>query len=227
MSSHKILDLSESEEMYILTIAQLNEAGHDGLVSLTEIARELEVLPVSVNQMIRKLADQGYVDYQPYKGVELRPEGRRHAWHILRYRRLWETFLTQHLEISSREAAALACRLEHITPFEVMERLYHFLGEPAFTLQGKPIPPLEHEVALTPPQPLNALPVGQNAEVARLDAANTTRQFLECAGILPGAQVKVVAVGGGMMLVEVNGERASLREDICAQVNVYPLAESS
>jgi DtxR family Mn-dependent transcriptional regulator len=222
MSNHKMLDLSESEEMYILTIAQLNEAGHEGLVTLTDIAKELDVQPVSVNQMIRKLATRGYVNYQPYKGVELCSEGEKHVRHILRHRRLWEVFLIEHLGLVASEAEALACRFEHITPAEVTECLYHYLDEPAFTPSSKPIPNTDDTLIVEPRQVLSELGVGQKAEVIRVDAPAPISQFLESEGVRPGVQIEVLAIGDrGAILVQVEEGAVNLTAVVAEQIAVY------
>nr|NIW41516.1 metal-dependent transcriptional regulator [candidate division Zixibacteria bacterium] len=74
---------------------------------MSELASALSVQPVSVNQMIRKMDEEGLVNYHPYKGVEFKPEGRQLVLRILRYRRLWEVFLVTHLKMPLDEADKL------------------------------------------------------------------------------------------------------------------------
>ena len=127
MSSLKSTSLSESEEMYLVTIAKLIENGKPSPISISVLAHEMDILPVSANQMIRKLAEQGLVNYMPYRGVELNDSGKQKATQIIRYRRLWEVFLVKNLDVSVREAEELACRLEHITPASISDSLSSFL----------------------------------------------------------------------------------------------------
>ena len=68
-------NLSESEEMYLVTIRKICESCTDTSIPIPHLAEELAVLPVSVNQMVKKLAEAGFVEYIPYKGVELTAEG--------------------------------------------------------------------------------------------------------------------------------------------------------
>ena len=82
-------ELSESEEMYLITIARAVEDGHPEPVPVSLVARELDVSAVSANQMVRKLAGRNYVEYEPYQGVTLTEPGRAVAASILRRRRLW------------------------------------------------------------------------------------------------------------------------------------------
>jgi len=69
-------EMSENEQMYLVTIAMLQEQGHESPVALSELANALSVLPVSVNQMVHKMETSGLVKYYPYKGVEFSPSGR-------------------------------------------------------------------------------------------------------------------------------------------------------
>ena len=75
MSSQNIL--SESEQMYLVTIRKICEHCDEIPIPISQIADELAVLPVSVNQMVKKLEESGWVTYIPYKGVELTAEGRK------------------------------------------------------------------------------------------------------------------------------------------------------
>ena len=62
-------NLSESEQMYILSVVLLEEAGHPSPVSLGLVSDFLGVATVTTNQMVHKLADQGFLEYLPYQGL--------------------------------------------------------------------------------------------------------------------------------------------------------------
>jgi DtxR family Mn-dependent transcriptional regulator len=130
-----------SEEMYLITVAVAEEEGRPLPLPLADLAQALAISPVSANQMVRRLEDRGLVEYHPYRGVALTAAGRRAAWRVLRGRRLWATFLADHLGFTPEEADALACRLEHVTPPEAADRLGRFLGDPVVGPLGAPIPP--------------------------------------------------------------------------------------
>ncbi|MCP4226088.1 MAG: metal-dependent transcriptional regulator, partial [Actinomycetia bacterium] len=66
---------SESEQMYLITIAMAAEEGHEGPVPVPRLAQALEVSRVSANEMVKKLAERGLVAYTPYKGADLTAEG--------------------------------------------------------------------------------------------------------------------------------------------------------
>ena len=142
---------SESEEMYLITVARAVEEGTPEPIPVGAIAASLSVAPASVNEKIKKLADRGLLDYEPYRGVRLSKRGRIIAAQVLRTRRLWATFLTNHLGFSPLEADEQACRLEHVTAGEATERLARYLGEPEADPLGRPIPA---RLGVTDPYPI-------------------------------------------------------------------------
>ena len=226
--SLNIAELSESEEMYLVTAVQLAESGVTEPIPLPQLAQALSIQTVSVNQMVHKLAAAGYVKYLPYKGMELLADGRRLANRVLRRRRLWELFLVKHLELPPTEADALACRLEHITPSDVAERLYQFLERPSVSPQGLPIPPDDEDVAPDPPHPLSRLTIGQQAEVMRLEMEPAGSAFLQVEGIRPGATVQVLAIGGqGDFLLQAGTRQITMTGSLAANVMVKTRLEGA
>jgi DtxR family Mn-dependent transcriptional regulator len=221
---HHHSEMSESEQMYLITAAMLVEDGMEQPIPLSAMAHARSIMPASVNQMVRKLADAGLLTYVPYKGIELTPAGTSIATRILRYRRLWETFLVKKLRLAGTTADALACRLEHLTTDEVAERLDQYLGEPQVSPQGKPIPrvsPVDEPVRWVP---LNHVRVGHKSKVLHLNIEPATRAFLAGEGLVPGAVVKVAALGAtGAVLVEIAGHNTHLSLAIAVGVLVQPL----
>ena len=67
--------LSRSVEDYLKAIYTLNERGEAAGTSL--LAQALEVQPASVSGMIRRLAEDGLVEHEPYRGVRLTRLGNR------------------------------------------------------------------------------------------------------------------------------------------------------
>lgn len=188
--------MTESEEMYLLSIAILKEAGVETPIPVSQLARELSIQPISANQMVRKLEMDGLVLYAPYKGVELTNEGEQVAMRVLRHRRLWEVFLVEQLKIPLSEANKLACRMEHIIPTEASDRLASFLGEPQASPQGKPIPKSILGERLRGEILLSQHKIGEQVQVTRIDSDESTRAFLNGEGVIVGATVTILGIGG-------------------------------
>jgi DtxR family manganese transport transcriptional regulator len=63
----------ERAEDYVEMVKSLLESG--GRARVTDLARELHVRSATVTQMIRRLAEEGYVEWQPYRSITLTPKG--------------------------------------------------------------------------------------------------------------------------------------------------------
>ena len=85
-----------SVEDYAKTIYGLSE-WDDAKVTASALAKTLGVSNPSVTLMIRKMADLGLVDHQPYAPIRLTPEGRQLALAMVRRHRLIETWLVREL----------------------------------------------------------------------------------------------------------------------------------
>jgi DtxR family Mn-dependent transcriptional regulator len=219
MAYHNLETSSESEQMYLITIARMIEDGCPEPIPLSEIAKQMSILPVSVNQMVRKLEGAGLLRYLPYKGVEFTPQGAEIASRTLRNRRLWEVFLVDHLKLSLEDADGMACTIEHITTDEIAMRLSDFLGEPTISPGGQPIPRLEADQAFPDWVPLIHLTFGTGGEIAHIDAQPAAYMYLNEQGLRRGAQLIIEAIGSqGSRLVELEGEFVELSENIAKAI---------
>ncbi len=136
---------TKSTEEYLKTIYALNEEGRKA--ETTTIASRLEVRPASVTEMLKKLAHQGYVKYESYKGATLTDKGGKIASKVVRKHRLLERFLTDILKIGKNQVHEQACEMEHTISDEVEEALCRVLQQPDLCPDDeKPIPPCTKNV---------------------------------------------------------------------------------
>ena len=219
MAYHNSANTSESEQMYLITIASLIEDGLAEPIPLSTIAQEMSVLPVSVNQMVRKLEEAGLLHYLPYKGVELTPQGRQIARRTLRNRRLWEVFLVEQINLPIAEADAMACTMEHVTTNEVAQRLSILLGEPTVSPGGKRIPPTEGEQEIQDWIPLKDLEVGSMGQITQIQSQPSEKSFLYEQGLRPGANVIVNAIGkNGSRLIGIEEGFVQLSRELTGEI---------
>lgn len=216
MAEIHISPLSESVQMYLVTIARLRADGQP--VPLSELAEALSVSPVSVNEMCRKLQDQGLVLYRPYQGVSLTPEGEQQAYYILRCHRLWEVFLVERLGFDYDQAHEAACQLEHVTSDLLIERLDAFLGHPSVNPKGEPIPRADGSLPVRTVVPLAALSVGQRGHVVRCEVSDAAQAFLDERGLRPGASLTVMTTADDGLLLEVKGAYISLARALAEDI---------
>lgn len=211
---------SESEEMYLITVARAIEDGSDRPVPVAVIAKRLQVSVASANEMVRKLVGRGMLDYEPYHGVELSPAGTAIAQRVLRTRRLWGTFLADHLGLTPTEADDQACLLEHVTLADAVDRLADFLGDPATGPLGHPIPRLNSRSDSTVSIRLGDLGIGGAAEIIAVSCPDQARAFLASEGLVPGARVSVIGVGEAGLLLAVDGHHVNVSSEIAASIEV-------
>jgi DtxR family Mn-dependent transcriptional regulator len=128
----------KTTEDYIKQIYMLSQGGRK--VSTSALANSLQVADPSITGMLKKLADRGYVRYEPYRGVDLTDEGRRMAMKTVRRHRLWEMFLVTHLGYSWDQVHEEAEGMEHVMSDLLEEKLDALLGYPEVDPHGDPIP---------------------------------------------------------------------------------------
>jgi DtxR family Mn-dependent transcriptional regulator len=216
---------SENIQMYLVDILRLSKQGQP--VPLSQLATALSVSPISVNQMCRKLQDEGLLTYVPYKGVSITPSGKGLAVRVLRHHRLWEVFLVDHLRMKWEEAHETACRLEHDTTDEVIERLACFLGHPRVNPRGEPIPAGAGVLEAATTMSLAEMRAGQTGTWAQCASDETSRDFLARAGLRAGATFRVMAVERESMLLEVNGQNIVLSHALAAAAQAIPEGQSA
>jgi DtxR family Mn-dependent transcriptional regulator len=202
--------LSESTEMYLKAMAELSD---QDVVATARIAEHLNVTPVSVNEMVRRLSEQGLTTHTPYKGVALTKKGRKVASDVMRRQRLWECFLYDHLKIEWAQLYELACSLEHATAPEVTEALAVFLGNPKTCPRGNPIPAADGSFTPLSGIRLNTVSVGESVQVQAVNATATdVLKYLYERGILPGCILTVIEAAPlqGPLMLRVEGKEIAL-----------------
>jgi DtxR family Mn-dependent transcriptional regulator len=218
---------SENAEMYLVHLAMLEESGIPTPVPLPRLAEELDVQTVSANQMIRKLEEDGLVNYQPYKGVSFTEKGRKLVQNIIRHRRLWEVFFVEKLGFTPHRADELACRMEHITQPEVAARLSDYLGNPAASPSGKPIPTSNDFDINKSGVTLKNLQPGARAEILSINADPSSSAYLMAENFTPGTIFTIEAVSSrGVFLLSHADQRISVSANIAGKINVSPYKDA-
>ena len=231
---------SKSVQDYLRAIAALSSNGD--AVSTTKISRYFKIAPPSVTEMLKKLAENGYVQYSPYHGSTLTPKGLQEAQKITRKHRLLEKFLSDILHIGKDQVHTQACEMEHALSDEAEESLCRFLQHPdTCPDDGKIIPACNlpfstceeciemHKKGLEEVgkrqrnlTSIRSLKAGTEAKVSFIRGEHRVLQRLLDMGLTPGTSVKVerVAPLNGPVEVCVRGSKVALGQDIAANVFV-------
>ncbi|HEY3338680.1 MAG TPA: metal-dependent transcriptional regulator [Propionicimonas sp.] len=163
-------------------------------VSTNEISSVLGVTPSSVSANLKKLARDGFIDYQPYGSIELTPAGREVAVGVVRRHRLLETYLVERLGLGWDEVHPEADALEHAVSDLVLARMDEVLGYPDRDPHGDSIPRADGSVVPNLASRLSELLPGDGGRVVRIsDQEPAILRYLEARQIRVGTQLRVVA----------------------------------
>jgi DtxR family Mn-dependent transcriptional regulator len=179
---------SRAVQDYLKAIHSLD--GAERVVSPLAIAERLQVRAPSVTGMLKRLADGGWIDYEPGCGARLTPLGISEARRVIRRHRLVELFLTRVLGLDWSEVDAEAEALEHAISPRLEQAIAAHLGEPLEDPHGHIIPPREGALARRDLAPLHSFRAGQRAVIreARDDSPERLRHWRKL-GLTPGALV--------------------------------------
>ncbi|HSR24022.1 MAG TPA: metal-dependent transcriptional regulator [Candidatus Eisenbacteria bacterium] len=200
--------LTQAQEDYLKSLYQLGGAG--GSVSTSQIASDLGVSAASATEMMGKLAAQGLVSHDRYRGASLSGDGLAVALEIVRHHRLLEMYLTRKLGYGWDEVHDEAEQLEHVISERMEARIYEALGRPDVDCHGDPIPTLGGEVAPVPSRSLVDVRAGERVSVGRVSDRDPGKlRVLEKLGLRLGVALEVLAESEyeGPIHVRVGGRR--------------------
>ena len=184
--------VSSAVEDYAKAIYALEAAG-TGAVTTSALAERMGVTAASASGMVRKLCELGLVEHEPYKGVQLTPEGQQLALEVMRHHRLLELYLARDLGVPWDRVHDEAEVLEHVLSEELEDLIAAKLGNPTHDPHGDPIPTRDLVLEETPSVALCDLEPGAHGTFVRIsDADPEMLRWLAERGIAPGACVAVV-----------------------------------
>jgi DtxR family Mn-dependent transcriptional regulator len=192
--------MTEQTDEYLETLYRLEEVGKKA--TTTNIAKELNLSPSSVTEMLKKLSARGYIEYTPYKGAVLTESGRKRGGELLRKHRILEKFLVK-LGIKQEKAHEEACKLEHALSDDVEKKLSNSLGNPKRDSEGEGTPSSKcSEPGITS---LLGLSEGDSAEIVCLYGGIGLKRHLRSMGIMEGKIIKLITKqpGGGPIVIRV------------------------
>ena len=213
---------TSSEEDYLKAIYALsiNNTG----ASTNALANHLNMKASSITDMLKKLSDKGWVNYEKYKGASLNVDGKIIALSIVRKHRLWETFLVNKLNFKWDEVHEIAEQLEHIKSNELVDRLDDFLGNPKFDPHGDPIPNKDHEITDSRKRSyLSEVEVNRDVIIIGVkDSSAQLLQYLEKENMILGKNIIVLEIHDfdKSLRISINGKELNISERVAQNVLV-------
>ena len=232
--------MSVSTEEYLEALYSLTQDGKPA--STSDISKRLNIAAASVTEMLKKLAETGYVNYSPYQGVTLTRKGFELAAKMARKHRLLERFLHDMLHIGTEKVHAQACAMEHSLTDEAERALCRTLKAPAKCPDDEKVIPacdLEFkscgecqkwegkDVQDIGRRKNNVVSIGslkarQEGTIAFIRGDNKAIHRLMDLGLTPGTKIAVsrIAPMNGPVEIAVRGSKLALGDKIACNVFV-------
>lgn len=213
---------SSAVEDYVKAVYRVEE--EQGTAATTsELAAQLHVTASSASAMVKRLAIQGLVTHEPYRGVQLTGPGRRLALRVVRRHRLVELFLVESLGLSWDQVHDEAEVLEHAVSPRLEAAIAARLGNPDRDPHGDPIPTAEGSLPQEHAERLAGLPAGSCGVLVRVSDTDPTKlRYLAAQQIALGDRIEVVERQpfGGSLSVRVNGALHAVGAELAAAMRV-------
>jgi len=213
---------TSSEEDYLKAIYALSYNNNGA--STNALANHLNMKASSITDMLKKLSDKGWVNYEKYKGASLNVDGKIIALSIVRKHRLWETFLVNKLNFKWDEVHEIAEQLEHIKSNELVDRLDDFLGNPKFDPHGDPIPNKDHEITDSRKRSyLSEVEINRDVIIIGVkDSSAQLLQYLEKENMILGKNIIVLEIHDfdKSLRISINGKELNISERVAQNVLV-------
>jgi DtxR family transcriptional regulator, Mn-dependent transcriptional regulator len=220
--AHRERSVNEGAENYAKAIYHLQGRSNEP-VHTNAVAERLGVAAASASAMLRRLSDEGLVDYEPYHGARLTPKGEAVALETIRHHRLIELFLAEVLGMPWDRVHEEAEVLEHHISEELEELIAAKLGQPALDPHGDPIPDRDLAISSDDSVPLIELDPGERGIFARVsDSDASMLRYLAERNIQPGDRflVKDREPFGGAVVVEIAGRTHPLGPQLAESMRV-------
>ena len=159
------------------------------------------------------------------EGFELTDGGRRHALHIIRAHRLFETHLALETGLAEEDWHQRAESAEHRLSNEEVNALADRLGRPRFDPHGDPIPTRSGTMPESRGISLIDWPVGVEARIVHIeDEPESIYAELVHSGLAAGMNLRVMEEGRDGFLIRVEGREIhlSIPMVVCLTVEEIP-----
>jgi DtxR family Mn-dependent transcriptional regulator len=209
---------TESVEEYVEGILRLQK--EVDRVSTGEIAVYMCVSAGSATSMVKKLAEMGLVEHEPYQGIRLTSFGEKVAKQLTRAHRILERFLVDQLDLPWDDVHELACKLEHYISEDIIDRIDRKLGHPKTCPHGNPIDPDSEDSSIR----LGDAGVGPLRAVRISDERIEFLQHLDGLGLRPGVEFEAIGSTSidSLIHLRINEKEVTVGKEVARHLWVEP-----
>lgn len=215
------LMISLSEENYLKAIFHLMNT--DNTVTINELSKVLSVKMPSVNNMMKKFAEKGWVIYESYKPLKITVAGKKQAALVVRKHRLTEMFLVEKMNFGWENVHEIAEQLEHIHSETFFDKMDELLNYPKYDPHGEPIPDKEGNIIAQDLKKLSNCKVGESVVFTAVTITDEDfLNFLNKKKLVLGKEIKVLNIEkfDKSMLVKIQEEEIVLSNIVCDKILV-------
>lgn len=213
--------ISHTEENYLKAIFILSEL--DGSAGANELSKYLSIKMPTVTNMVKRLAEKKFVQYESYKPMKLTPLGRKEAIQVIRKHRLTEMYLVEKMGFGWEEVHEIAEQVEHIRSPAFFEKMDALLGFPKVDPHGSPIPDEDGVMVTETLIRLLDVPAGQDVIFMAVSNSSTSfLNFLNTRNLSLGSVISVESKEefDGSMIVTYNCRKSELSSKVCEKLLV-------
>jgi DtxR family Mn-dependent transcriptional regulator len=204
-----------AEDEYLQTIFWLHEAGLP--ITGANIARAMQLSAPTVHEMVGRLERDGFITRAADKSISFTPEGLEQAESVVRRHRLIERFLTDVLNIPWDDVHEEAERMEHAMSPNIEAGMLAAIGNAKTCPHGHPIEPGTRIEGV----PLGDTEAGAKVTILRFEnEAEDLLHLFKREGLEPGRKGVVAEVDDEHLVVDFDGEKATLTRSVAETVSV-------
>ncbi|MGH7163768.1 MAG: metal-dependent transcriptional regulator, partial [Planctomycetota bacterium] len=173
---------------YLKAIFHLGLPGRG--VAPSDVARALHLSKPSVSSMLKRLCEEGLLEYASGRAVRLTKDGVALTMRVIRRHRLLERFFVEVLGLDWSEVHEEAEILEHHLSDRIVDAIDRVLGHPSEDPHGHPIPDADGRLTVRDLTPLGDLAPGEQGVVREVHSHEAERlQRWKQLGLVPGAEL--------------------------------------
>lgn len=217
--------ISQTEENYLKALFTLEHL--KGNASVNELSKHLDIKMPTVNSMMKRLSEKGFVVYESYKPIKLTPKGKKAASLIIRKHRLTEMYLVEKMGFGWEEVHDIAEQIEHIKSPAFFAKMDELLGFPEVDPHGSPIPDANGEMKSTNFIKLSDCKDGEKVKLMAVGSSSEELlNFLNSRKLLLGTIITINATepfDKSMGVRYAGGDLEMLSSIICDKLLVEPV----
>jgi DtxR family Mn-dependent transcriptional regulator len=160
-------------------------------LSTGDLSKLLGVTPGSATSMMKKLADDGFVNYHSHQGCTLTSKGKRFGISMLRRHRLLEMFLLKILGYELSEVHNEAEVMEHSVSEKFIDKVDEILAFPGTDPHGDIIPSKNQYSIVYNESSLIVSELKTQYTVKRIGGDEELIKYFEENNITPGSRIKI------------------------------------